>query len=73
MQASLTFLGATGTVTGSRFLVEAGAFAAYARVKQELFQDRPPAGTVVIVSGLMAKGAFLEVEALAYSPQGEAA
>lgn len=55
------------------FLVEEAAFPAYARVKQELFQERPPAGTVVVVSGLIAKGAFLEVEALAYSPQGEAA
>jgi enamine deaminase RidA (YjgF/YER057c/UK114 family) len=55
------------------FLVEERAFPAYVKVKQELFQERPPAGTVVIVSGLMAKGAFLEVEALAYSPQGAAA
>jgi enamine deaminase RidA (YjgF/YER057c/UK114 family) len=51
------------------FLVEESAFPAYAKVKQELFRDRPPAGTVVVVKGLIAKGAFLEVEALAWRPR----
>jgi 2-iminobutanoate/2-iminopropanoate deaminase len=50
------------------FLTDRSAFPAYAAVKRELFVDKPPAGTAVLVSGLFAEGALLEVEATAYSP-----
>jgi enamine deaminase RidA (YjgF/YER057c/UK114 family) len=70
MQAILNAAGAelSDVVKLTCFLVEESAFPAYARVKQELFRDKPPAGTVVVVQGLIAKGAFLEVEALAWRP-----
>jgi enamine deaminase RidA (YjgF/YER057c/UK114 family) len=74
MQAILNMAGAdlADVVKLTCFLVEESAFPAYARVKQALFREKPPAGTVVVVQGLIAKGAFLEVEALAWRPDSAA-
>lgn len=52
------------------FLVDPAAYPGYARVKASLFPKQAPAGTAVIVAGLLAEGALMEVEAVAYRPKG---
>jgi len=71
MRAALEMAGAelSDVVKLTCFLVDQRAFAAYAAVKRELFPSNPPAGTVVIVTGLIAQGALLEVEATAFRPR----
>jgi enamine deaminase RidA (YjgF/YER057c/UK114 family) len=48
------------------FMTDAAAYPAYAAVKAELFPDRAPTGTAVVVAGLLVPGALFEVEALAF-------
>jgi enamine deaminase RidA (YjgF/YER057c/UK114 family) len=48
------------------FLTDASVYPAYAEIKATLFQDQPPAGTAVLVAGLLVPGALLEVEAVAF-------
>jgi enamine deaminase RidA (YjgF/YER057c/UK114 family) len=52
------------------YVVDPAVFPAYAKVKAELFPDNPPAGTTVVVAGLIGPGNLLEVEAMAYRPAG---
>jgi enamine deaminase RidA (YjgF/YER057c/UK114 family) len=48
------------------FMTDTAAYAGYAQVKKELFRENPPAGTGVIVAGLLDPAARMEVEAIAY-------
>ena len=47
------------------YVTDAKAYPAYAAEKARLFKDNPPAGTAVVVAGLLVEGAFFEVEAVA--------
>lgn len=47
------------------YLTDEADYPAYARIKAELFPTDPPAGTAVIVSALLVRGARIEVDATA--------
>jgi enamine deaminase RidA (YjgF/YER057c/UK114 family) len=47
------------------YLVDPAAYPAYAEVKAALFPEQPPAGTAVVIAGLLIPGALFEVEATA--------
>ncbi len=47
------------------FLVDAAGYPAYAEARRRLYPGMAPAGTAVIVVGLLVPGALLEVEATA--------
>jgi 2-iminobutanoate/2-iminopropanoate deaminase len=63
---ALTGAGLADIVKLTCFMTDAAAYPAYAAVKAELFPDRPPTGTAVVVAGLLVPGALFEVEALAF-------
>jgi enamine deaminase RidA (YjgF/YER057c/UK114 family) len=48
------------------YLTDVAVYPAYSEVKASLFRDEPPAGTAVVVAGLLVPGALLEVEAVAF-------
>lgn len=48
------------------YCTDAAVYPAYAEVKASLFRDQPPAGTAVVVAGLLVPDALLEVEAVAF-------
>lgn len=48
------------------FLTDPAAYPAYAEAKREAVGSAAPAGTGVIVAGLLVPGAVMEVEALAF-------
>jgi enamine deaminase RidA (YjgF/YER057c/UK114 family) len=50
------------------FVVDAGGFAEYARVRRERYPDLAAAGTTVVVSALLVPGALMEIEATARQP-----
>jgi enamine deaminase RidA (YjgF/YER057c/UK114 family) len=50
------------------YLVDASGFPAYAKVRSEHYPGMHPAGTSVVVAGLLVEGALLEVEATAIRP-----
>lgn len=52
------------------FLTNASAYPAYAEVKREVLGTAAPAGTAVIISGLLVPGALMEIEAIAWREQG---
>jgi enamine deaminase RidA (YjgF/YER057c/UK114 family) len=47
------------------YVTDAKAYPAYAAEKAKHFGENPPAGTAVVVAGLLVEGAFFEVEAVA--------
>lgn len=69
LSTALSLAGATlaDVVKLTCYLTDINAYAGYAAVKSNLFASNPPAGTAVIVAGLLVPGALLEVEALAYT------
>jgi 2-iminobutanoate/2-iminopropanoate deaminase len=48
------------------YLTNASSYRAYAERKAVLFPSRPPAGTTVIVAGLLLPDALLEIDAVAF-------
>ena len=62
-------LGYSDLVKLTCFLTDASAYPAYAEVKREVLGTAAPAGTAVIISGLLVPGALMEVEALAWNGQ----
>ena len=50
------------------YVVDADVYPAYAQVKAELFPSGGPAGTTVIVKGLLNPSFLLEVDAMAVRP-----
>jgi 2-iminobutanoate/2-iminopropanoate deaminase len=51
------------------FIVDLDDYAGYARVRAEVFADRLPASSTVIVSGFVVD-ARIEIEAVAFVPEG---
>jgi 2-iminobutanoate/2-iminopropanoate deaminase len=72
LAAALSLAGATlaEVVKLTCYLTDIKAYAGYAAIKATLFAHNPPAGTAVIVAGLLVPGAVMEVEALAYTGKG---
>jgi enamine deaminase RidA (YjgF/YER057c/UK114 family) len=70
MKAVLEMAGAglSDVVKLTCYVVDPAVFPAYAKVKAELFPENPPAGTTVVIAGLIGPGNLLEVEAMAYRP-----
>lgn len=68
ISAALALAGAhlSDVVKLTCFLTDLAVYPRYAEVKASLFRDQPPAGTAVLVAGLLVPGALLEVEAVAY-------
>lgn len=50
------------------YLTNANVFPAYSDFKKKLFPNHGPAGTTVIVAGLLFPGALIEIQATAYCP-----
>jgi len=48
------------------FLLDAAGYPAYAAARRSLYPRMSPAGTAVVVAGLLVEGALLEVEATAW-------
>ena len=58
----------TRVVKLTAYLVNAADYAAYAAAKADWVGDPAPAGTAVIVEGLLVPGALIEIEAVARAP-----
>lgn len=68
MEAALREAGASlnDVIKLTCYATDAQAYAAYAAVKQRVFELNPPASTAVIVQALLLPSLSLEVEALAW-------
>jgi enamine deaminase RidA (YjgF/YER057c/UK114 family) len=62
---ALAGCGLSDVVKLTCFLKDASVYPAYAAIKSSLFVERAPAGTAVIVAGLLLPEALLEIEATA--------
>src|SRR5262249_47780081 len=60
LRSALALAGATfaDVVKLNCYVTDAEAYPAYAAEKARLFTDNPPAGTAVVVAGLLVKGAY---------------
>ena len=61
--------GLTDVIKLTCYLTDKTAYPDYAAVKGELFGDRPPASTAVIVDELLIPGLVLEIDAIAWREQ----
>ena len=72
IRAIATTAGATmqDVVKITCFLTDVSNYAAYGRVRSEIFPNDPPASSTVIVAGLVRPEYLVEVEAVVYLPTG---
>jgi enamine deaminase RidA (YjgF/YER057c/UK114 family) len=68
---SLAGAGLEDIVKLTCYVTDRSGYAAYAAAKTKLFASQAPAGTTVIVAGLLVPGALLEVDALAFAGHGQ--